>query len=139
MQTWWKEAIFYQVYPKSFKDSNADGIGDLRGIIEKLDYLQDLGIDIIWVSPFFQSPMVDNGYDISDYYKVDPIFGTNEDLDDLIKAAKRRNIKIIFDLVVNHFSSEHEWFKKAISDPNSEERDYFIIKKKKEITNCLLI
>ena len=135
MKTWWKESVFYQIYPKSYKDSNGDGVGDLRGIISKLDYLEELGIDVIWISPFFESPMVDNGYDISNYYKVDPIFGTNEDLEELIEEAKKRNIKIIFDLVVNHCSDQHEWFQKAISDPNAKERDYFIIKKKEEITN----
>ncbi|MGO2082243.1 alpha-glucosidase [Vagococcus sp.] len=135
MKKWWKESVFYQIYPKSFKDSNQDGVGDLRGIISKLDYLEDLGIDVIWISPFFESPMVDNGYDISNYYKVDPIFGNNADLEELIAEAKKRKIKLIFDLVVNHCSDQHEWFQKAITDPNSEERDYFVIKKKEEITN----
>ncbi|WP_066196200.1 glycoside hydrolase family 13 protein [Gracilibacillus timonensis] len=132
---WWKEDIVYQIYPKSFKDSNNDGIGDIKGIIEKLDYLEDLGINTIWICPFFQSPMIDNGYDISNYYQVDPMFGTNEDLYELIDQAKKKNIKILFDLVVNHCSDQHEWFQKAIAEPNSKERNYFIIKKKEEITN----
>lgn len=132
---WWKEAVAYQIYPKSFYDSNGDGIGDLRGIIEKLDYLVDLGINIIWISPFFKSPMVDNGYDISDYYAVDPIFGSNADLEELIEAASQRGIKLLFDLVVNHCSDQHEWFQKAIADPNSKERDYFVIRKADQLTN----
>lgn len=132
---WWKEAVCYQIYPKSFYDSNHDGIGDIRGIINKLDYLSDLGVNIIWISPFFKSPMVDNGYDISDYYSVDPIFGTNEDLEELIEKAKKVGIKLLFDLVVNHCSDQHEWFQKAIFDPNCKERDYFVIRKKDQITN----
>ncbi|MBW8351386.1 alpha-glucosidase [Bacillus sp. IITD106] len=132
---WWKEAVVYQIYPKSFYDSDQNGVGDIRGIIEKLDYLEDLGIDVIWICPVYESPMVDNGYDISNYYHVDPLFGTDEDLDELIKKAKDKNIKIIMDLVINHCSDQHEWFQKAISDPQSEERDYFIIKNKEEINN----
>lgn len=132
---WWKEAVAYQIYPKSFYDSNDDGIGDLRGIIAKLDYLVDLGINIIWISPFFKSPMVDNGYDISDYYSVDPIFGSNADLEELIESANQRGIKLLFDLVVNHCSDQHEWFQKAIADPNSKERDYFVIRKGNQLTN----
>lgn len=132
---WWRSSVVYQVYPKSFADSNGDGIGDLRGVINKLDYLQWLGINIIWLSPFFSSPMVDNGYDISDYYRVDPQFGTNEDLYELIDEAKKRDIRLIFDLVVNHCSDQHEWFKTACADPNSEERGYFIIHKKDKLTN----
>lgn len=132
---WWRSSVVYQVYPKSFADSNGDGIGDLRGVINKLDYLQWLGINIIWLSPFFSSPMVDNGYDISDYYRVDPQFGTNEDVYELIDEAKKRDIRLIFDLVVNHCSDQHEWFKTACADPNSEERGYFIIHKKDKLTN----
>ena len=114
---WWQNAIAYQIYPRSFYDSNGDGVGDIRGIIEKLDYLQDLGIDVVWICPVYQSPMDDNGYDISDYYKIDPQFGTNEDMDELIAEAKKRGIKIVMDLVLNHCSDEHPWFKKALADP----------------------
>ena len=134
-QPWWRSSVVYQIYPKSFADSNGDGIGDLRGIIGKLDYLQWLGINVIWISPFFASPMVDNGYDISDYYRVDSQFGTNDDLDELIEQARRRDIRIVFDLVVNHCSDQHEWFKKACADPQSEERGYFVIRHNDQINN----
>jgi glycosidase len=126
---WWKEGIVYQIYPKSFYDTNGDGIGDLNGIIDKLDYLKELGIDVLWLSPIYQSPMDDNGYDISDYYKIDPIFGSNKDMDELIKQSDKRGIKIIMDLVINHCSDEHRWFKKALEDPNSEEAEYFYFKR----------
>ena len=126
---WWQNAIAYQIYPRSFYDSNGDGVGDIRGIIEKLDYLQDLGIDVVWICPVYQSPMDDNGYDISDYYKIDPQFGTNEDMDELIAEAKKRGIKIVMDLVLNHCSDEHPWFKKALADPTCEEADYFFFRK----------
>lgn len=122
---WWKESVVYQIYPQSFMDSNGDGIGDFNGIIQKLDYLQNLGVDVLWICPMYASPLVDNGYDISDYYKVNPIFGTNEDMEHLIEEAQKRNIKIILDLVVNHCSDQHEWFQKAMKDPNCEEASYF--------------
>lgn len=125
---WWKDKIVYQIYPKSFFDSNGDGIGDLRGIIEKLPYLADLGVDILWICPFYQSPMADNGYDISDYYRVDPQFGTDEDALELIRAADARGIKIILDLVINHTSNEHEWFKLAWADPTGEYGQYYYIR-----------
>lgn len=125
---WWKEDVIYQIYPKSFRDSNNDGIGDITGIIEKLDYLKDLGITMLWVSPFYRSPMADNGYDISDYYDINPDFGTMSDFDVLIEKAKFKGIKIMVDLVINHTSDEHEWFQKAISNPSSKYRDYYIIK-----------
>lgn len=112
---WWKGKVAYQIYPKSFKDSNGDGVGDLKGITEKLDYLQDLGIDILWLSPIYKSPFIDQGYDISDYYAIDPIFGTMEDMEELIAEGKKRGISIIMDLVVNHCSSHHEWFQKALA------------------------
>ncbi|MDT7512599.1 alpha-glucosidase [Bifidobacterium sp. H1HS10N] len=134
-RNWWKECIFYQVYPKSFQDSNGDGKGDLRGIIKRLDYLAWLGIKGLWLSPIFRSPMVDNGYDVSDYYSVDPIFGDNDDLDELIAEAGKRGIRIILDLVVNHCSNKHPWFQRACADPLSEERGYFIIRKKDQLTN----
>ncbi len=125
---WWHEKMAYQIYPKSFKDSNGDGIGDLRGIIGKLDYLKDLGIDIIWISPIYQSPFVDQGYDISDYYALDPVFGTMDDMDELLSEAKKRDMYIVMDLVVNHCSDKHEWFQKAIKDPYGEYGKYFYIK-----------
>ncbi len=126
---WWKNAVIYQVYLRSFQDSDGDGIGDLKGIEERLPYLQELGIDIIWISPMFQSPMDDNGYDISDYYKVDPIFGTNEDMYRLISEAGKRGIRIILDLVVNHCSDEHEWFRRACENEESKEAGYFYFKR----------
>ena len=104
---WWKEEIAYQIYPRSFYDSNNDGIGDINGIIEKLDYLKELGITLLWICPIFKSPMDDNGYDISDYYDINPEFGTKEDLDRLISEAEKLGIKIILDLVINHTSDEH--------------------------------
>ncbi|WP_193015819.1 glycoside hydrolase family 13 protein [Proteus sp. FME41] len=126
--TWWKEAVVYQIYPKSYYDSNGDGIGDLAGITEKLDYIQSLGTNVIWLCPIFKSPMKDNGYDIADYSVVDPIFGDNKALDKLISEAKKRDIKILLDLVLNHSSDEHPWFKAALDDPNSPYADYYIFK-----------
>ncbi|WP_270812478.1 glycoside hydrolase family 13 protein [Hungatella effluvii] len=126
---WWHEKIAYQIYPKSFNDSNGDGIGDLRGIIEKLDYLKELGIDIVWISPIYQSPFVDQGYDISDYYKIAPAFGTMEEFDELLAEAKKRDIEIVMDLVINHCSDQHEWFQKALADPYGEYADYFYFEK----------
>lgn len=132
---WRKETTVYQVYPKSFYDSDNDGIGDIKGITAKLDYLAWLGVTTIWLSPFFESPMVDNGYDISDYYNVNPMFGTNDDLDELIEEARKRGIRLLFDLVVNHCSDQHAWFRKACADPNASERDYFVIRRKDQLTN----
>ena len=128
---WWHDKIVYQVYPKSFYDTDGNGIGDVRGVTEKLDYLKDLGIDIIWLSPIYQSPMADQGYDISDYYKIDPSFGTIEDMDELIFEAKKRGISILMDLVANHCSDEHEWFKQACADPTGKYGEYFYIRDKK--------
>ena len=128
---WWKKEVGYQIYPRSFYDSNNDGIGDLNGITEKLDYLKNLGITLIWVCPIFKSPMDDNGYDISDYYDVNPEFGTKEDLEKLIKEAERRGIKVILDLVINHTSDEHEWFLEALKNPESKYRNYYIFKRGK--------
>ena len=113
MSGWWKDAVIYQIYPRSFCDSNGDGLGDIPGIISRLDYLASLGIDAIWLSPVFKSPQDDNGYDISDYQDIDPMFGTLEDMDELIAEAKKRNIRIIMDLVLNHSSDEHPWFQEA--------------------------
>ncbi|GGA48927.1 alpha-amylase [Paenibacillus physcomitrellae] len=121
--------MIYQIYPQSFKDHNGDGIGDLPGILEKLDYLEAMGIDVIWIGPIFQSPLIDNGYDISDYYRVNPIYGTDEDLDQLIEEAGRRGIKIILDLVINHCSDQHAWFQMALQEPDSEEAGYFYFMK----------
>ncbi|MEZ7568341.1 MULTISPECIES: alpha-glucosidase [unclassified Streptococcus] len=133
---WWKGKVAYQIYPKSFKDSNGDGVGDLKGITEKLDYLQDLGIDILWLSPIYKGPFIDQGYDISDYYAIDPIFGTMEDMEELIAEGKKRGISIIMDLVVNHCSSHHEWFQKALADPDGPYADYFyFIESDKEPNN----
>ena len=133
---WWKGKVAYQIYPKSFKDSNGDGVGDLKGITEKLDYLQDLGIDILWLSPVYKSPFIDQGYDISDYYAIDPFFGTMKDMEELIAEGKKRGISIIMDLVVNHCSSHHEWFQKALEDPDGPYADYFyFIESDKEPNN----
>ncbi len=131
MKQWWKEEVVYQIYPKSFMDSNDDGIGDVKGIISKLDYLKKLGITMIWVCPIYQSPMDDNGYDISDYCDIHPDFGTMADVELLIKEAKKRDIKLIMDLVINHTSDEHEWFKEALANPHSDKRDYYIFKEGK--------
>ena len=123
---WWKQSITYQIYPKSFQDSNGDGIGDIQGIIKRLPYLKELGVDIIWLSPIYKSPMIDGGYDIADYKEIDPMFGTIEDMDELIKRAEEREQKILMDLVVNHTSDQHEWFQKALHEPESKYRNYYI-------------
>lgn len=123
---WWHSSVVYQIYPRSFNDSNGDGIGDLKGIIEKLDYLKELGIDVIWLSPVYKSPNDDNGYDISDYYDIMDEFGTMEDMDNLLREAKNRGIKIVMDLVVNHTSDEHKWFIEAKKSKDNEYRDYYI-------------
>lgn len=124
---WWHNKTAYQIYPKSFYDSNGDGIGDLPGIISKLDYLKALGVDIVWLSPVYRSPFADQGYDIADYYAIDPKFGTMEDMETLIAEAKKRDMYIVMDLVVNHCSDEHEWFQKAIQDPDGEYGNFFYI------------
>ncbi|OLQ91973.1 alpha,alpha-phosphotrehalase [Vibrio panuliri] len=125
-QDWWKTATIYQIYPKSFCDSADKGTGDIRGIISKLDYLQQLGIDAIWLTPVYQSPMIDNGYDISDYYAINPQFGDMADFDALLEQAHQRGIRIIMDIVVNHTSTAHQWFQSALGDKNSPYRDYYI-------------
>ncbi len=129
---WWHDKVAYQIYPKSFCDSNGDGIGDLPGIISRLDDLKDLGVDILWLSPIYCSPLADQGYDISDYYNIDPRFGTMEDMDRLLEEARKRNMYIIMDLVVNHCSDEHEWFKKACQDPDGDYGKYFYIRTVKD-------
>lgn len=125
-KTWWKEAVAYQIYPRSFYDSNADGVGDLPGIIQKLDYIQSIGVNLIWIGPFYKSPMDDNGYDVSDFYDVDPLFGTLDDAKTLIREAHARGIKIILDLVLNHTSDEHPWFIESRSSRTNPKRDYYI-------------
>lgn len=128
---WWHDKVAYQIYPKSFLDSNGDGIGDLKGIISKLDYLKELGIDLIWLSPIYKSPFVDQGYDISDYYAIAKEFGTMGEFDELLAEAKKRDISIIMDLVINHCSDKHEWFQKALADPDGEYADYFFFREGK--------
>ncbi len=129
---WWHDKVAYQIYPKSFYDSNGDGIGDIPGIISKLDYLQELGVDILWLSPCYPSPLADQGYDISDYYNIDPRFGTMEDMERLIAEAKKRHMYILMDLVVNHCSDEHEWFKKACEDPEGRYGNFFYLRDKED-------
>ena len=125
-QNWWKQTVVYQIYPKSFQDSNGDGIGDIRGIISRLDYLQDLGIGAIWLSPVCRSPQDDNGYDISDYQDIDPMFGNMEDMECLIAEAGKRDIRIILDLVLNHTSDEHMWFQEALQGRENPYHDYYV-------------
>ena len=129
---WWHKKTAYQIYPKSFYDSNGDGIGDLRGIVEKLDYLKELGIGILWLSPVYASPCADQGYDIKDYYDIDPRFGTMEDMDLLLAEAKKRYMAVLMDLVVNHCSDEHQWFKKACQDPDGEYGKFFYFQEKRD-------
>ena len=128
---WWHDKVAYQIYPKSFCDGNGDGIGDLRGIISRLDYLKKLGVDIVWLSPIYKSPFVDQGYDIADYYAIAEEFGTMEEFDELLAEAKKRDMYIIMDLVINHCSDQHEWFQKALANPESEYADYFYFREGK--------
>ena len=132
---WWKNEVIYQIYPKSFQDSNGDGVGDIKGITSRLEYLSRLGVTMLWLCPIFPSPMVDNGYDISDYQAIAPDFGTMEDLDELIERGRHYGIGILLDLVLNHTSDQHEWFKKALEDPSSEEHGYYIFKQGTERPN----
>lgn len=131
-RNWWNDKVAYQIYPKSFLDTNGDGIGDLRGIISKLDYLKKLGIDIIWLSPIYKSPFVDQGYDIADYYAIAEEFGTMEEFDELLAETKKRNMYVIMDLVINHCSDQHTWFQKALADPDGEYADYFYFRRGKD-------
>lgn len=124
-QTWWKEGVLYQIYPQSFKDTDGDGIGDFRGVIEQLDYLQSLGITMVWMNPFFESPLVDNGYDVSDYRAIHPRFGTMADFEEMLAGMHERGIKFVLDVVVNHSSIEHEWFKQSRSSRDNPYRDYY--------------
>ncbi len=121
---WWANAVVYQIYPRSFQDSNGDGIGDLKGITSRLDYLSDLGVDVLWLSPVYRSPQDDNGYDISDYQDIDPLFGTLEDMDELLDEAHKRGLRIVMDLVVNHTSDEHAWFQ-ASRDKDDPHADWY--------------
>ncbi len=123
---WWQHAVFYEIYPRSFADSNNDGIGDLNGIVSKLDYLKDLGVDAIWITPCFPSPQVDFGYDVSDYEAIDPMYGTMKDFDRMVSEGQRRNIRVILDFVVNHTSDQHKWFVDSKSSKTSEHRDWYI-------------
>lgn len=127
-EAWWRRATVYQIYPKSFNDTTGKGTGDLKGIIQKLDYLKKLGVDVLWLTPIYQSPQNDNGYDISDYFSIYPAYGTMEDFETLLEEAHNRDIKIIMDMVLNHTSTEHEWFKKSASSRDSEYRDFYIWK-----------
>src|SRR5205085_2983451 len=129
---WWKEAIVYQIYPRSFNDSNGDGIGDLRGIISKLDYLQELGVDVVWLSPVYTSPNADMGYDISDYRDIMDEFGTLADWEELVAGLHERGIKLVMDLVVNHTSDEHPWFVEARRSKDNPYRDYYIWRQGRE-------
>ncbi len=128
---WWKESVVYQIYPRSFKDSNNDGIGDIKGITQKLDYLKRLGIDVIWLSPVYDSPNDDNGYDIRDYQKILEEFGTMKDFEELLDEIHKRDLKLVMDLVVNHTSDEHHWFVESRSSKESTKRDYYIWKEGK--------
>ena len=125
-KNWWKESVVYQIYPRSFKDSNGDGIGDIPGIIEKLDYLKELGVNVLWISPMLESPQDDNGYDISDYRRIYKEYGTMEDYEKLLEEAHKRGIKILMDLVVNHTSDEHNWFIESRKSKDNPYRDYYI-------------
>ena len=129
---WWKEAVIYQIYPRSFNDSNGDGIGDIRGVIEKLDYIKELGVDVVWLCPVYQSPNADNGYDIADYYGIMDEFGTMEDFDLLLEEAHKRGLKIIMDLVINHTSDQHQWFIESRSPKRNSKSDYYIWRPGKE-------
>lgn len=124
-KAWWKEGVLYQLYPQSFKDTNGDGFGDFRGVIEELDYLESLGITMVWLNPFFESPLVDNGYDVSNYRAIHPRYGTMEDFDEMLAGLKSRGIKFVLDVVVNHSSNEHKWFKQSKSSRDNKYRDYY--------------
>ena len=133
-QKWWQKEIVYQIYPKSFYDSNGDGIGDIQGIIQKLPYLKDLGVTLLWLCPVYKSPMADNCYDVADYNALAPEFGSMEDLDELIARAKQMGMGILMDLVINHTSDEHLWFQQALADPESPYHDYYIFKSGKQFS-----
>ncbi|MGB1120696.1 MAG: alpha-amylase family glycosyl hydrolase, partial [Saprospiraceae bacterium] len=119
-KTWWKEGILYQIYPQSFKDTDGDGFGDFKGVIEKLDYVESLGVNMVWMNPFFESPLVDNGYDVADYRAIHPRYGTMEDFQTMLDGFHERDVKFVLDVVVNHSSNEHEWFKQASSSRDNK-------------------
>ena len=123
---WWKKAVFYQIYPRSFQDTSGNGVGDLNGITERLDYVEDLGVDGVWISPFLQSPMKDFGYDISDYNQIDPMFGTMTDFEALLEKAHSLNLKIIMDMVLSHTSDQHEWFVESRKDKANPKSDWYV-------------
>ena len=125
MSPWWKSSVVYQIYPRSFFDSDGDGVGDIPGIIERLDHIEALGADVVWVSPFYRSPQADNGYDVSDYQDVDPVFGTLADVDRLIAEVHGRGMRLVIDIVVNHTSDEHPWFVESRSSVDSSKRDWY--------------
>ena len=127
-EAWWKKSVVYQIYPKSFHDTTGNGTGDIQGIISKLDYLKKLGVDVIWLTPVYKSPQNDNGYDISDYYSIEPGYGTMEDFEELLEETHRRDMKLIMDLVINHTSTEHEWFQEAKKSKDNPYRDFYIWK-----------
>ena len=131
-RTWWKEAVIYQIYPRSFMDSNGDGIGDIKGITSRLDYLKYLGVDVLWLSPIYKSPNDDNGYDISDYQAIMDEFGTMEDFDEMLAEAHKRGLRVVMDLVVNHTSDEHKWFMESRKSKENEYRDYYIWREGKD-------
>jgi len=133
-QEWWRHAVLYEIYPRSFQDSDGDGIGDIKGITSRLDYLRDLGIDAIWITPMYPSPGVDYGYDISDYTAIDPVYGTMADFDNLVAEAKKRDIRVIMDYVINHTSDQHEWFKESRSSRTNPKRDWYIWRDGKDET-----
>ncbi|MCR5348466.1 MAG: alpha-glucosidase [Bacilli bacterium] len=137
-EPFWADSVGYIIYPSTFKDSNGDGVGDIPGIISKLDYLAELGVNLLWICPLFASPMDDNGYDVSDYYQINPQYGTNEDFKNLVEQAHQRGIRIIIDFVLNHTSDEHPWFQKALQDPSSKERGYYFFRKGKKEGDKLL-
>ena len=123
---WWRHAVIYEIYPRSFQDTNGDGVGDLKGITARLDYLHDLGIDAIWITPMYPSPGIDYGYDISDYVAIDPLYGTMADFDNLVAEAKKRDIRVIMDYVINHTSDQHKWFLESRSSRDNPKRDWYI-------------
>lgn len=125
-EKWWENTVVYQVYPKSFQDTNDDGVGDLIGIIQRLDYIQSIGVNMIWLNPIFVSPQVDNGYDVANYYAIDDQFGTMLDMEMLIEEAHKRGIKVMLDFVLNHTSDQHPWFQEALKGPDNLYRDYYI-------------
>ncbi len=134
-ETWWKHAVVYEIYPRSFQDSNGDGVGDLNGITQRLDYLQGLGVDAVWIAPMFPSPQVDFGYDVSDFVQVDPQYGTVADMDRLIAEAKKRNIRICLDWVVNHTSDKHKWFEESAASRTNAKADWYVWSDGKKATD----